>query len=468
MAAYFLAIDIGASSGRHILGSYEDGKIKFEEIYRFSNGLSEIKGHLCWNEQYLFQQILTGMKKCHELGKIPTSLGIDTWGVDFLLLNSEGETIGDFVSYRDSRTAHMPKYVENVISHQKLYERTGIQSQSYNTIYQLMALKENMPWILEEADSMLMTPDYFNYRLTGKKQQEYTMATTTQLLDITTGDWDWDLIRDLGLPEKIFQPVKRAGSLLGSLTKEIQEAVGYDCKVIMSASHDTASAVAAVPSLEEDTLYISSGTWSLMGVESTTAMNSEACMKAGLSNEGGYNSKYTVLKNIMGLWMIQSVKKEIGEDKSFGEICEMASKESITSIVDCNHDMFLAPKSMVAAIQEYCTSTEQEVPFTLASVAAVIYNSLAKYYATTKQQIEQLTQKKYDRIYIIGGGSQADYLNRLTSRYAECEICAGPTEATAIGNILIQMISCKELENLLEARKAVMRSFEPVIYIREA
>lgn len=461
MTTYYLAIDIGASSGRHILGWLKDGKIQLEEIYRFKNGVQEKNGHLCWNSEYLFQQILTGMKRCKEMNKIPQVVGIDTWGVDFRLLNSEGKELGDFISYRDQRTTHMPEQVQKLVSQRELYETTGIQTQSYNTIYQLMAIKKTQPELLEQADCMLMTPDYLNYLLTGEKQQEYTMATTTQLLNLHTGEWDWELIRTLGLPEHIFLPLKRPGTVLGKLTDIIQKEVGYQCDVVMSASHDTASAVVAVPCLEEKMLYISSGTWSLMGVETTSPMCGVDSMNAGLSNEGGYDFHYTVLKNIMGLWMIQSVKRELGENISFGEICEMASKETITSIVDCEHEMFLSPVSMVTAIRDYCASTRQEAPDTLSEIAAVIYNSLAKDYARTKEQIEQLTGCTYDKIYIVGGGCQAEYLNQLTCKYTGCDIYAGPVEATAIGNLLVQMMARSEIMDLTAAREVVVQSFQP-------
>ena len=463
MANYFLAIDIGASCGRHILGTLVDGKIEFEEVYRFQNGIREINGHLCWDADYLLEQLVTGMKRCKELHKIPISVGIDTWGVDFILLDQDGNQLGDFVSYRDHRTDDMKERVEQLISKEAYYERTGIQSQGYNTIYQLMSLKETTPNLLQQADCMLMTPDYFNYRLTGLKQQEYTMATTTQLLNVDTNDWDYELIQMLGLPKEIFLPIKRPGTILGTLSTEMIERIGYNCQVVMSASHDTASAIVSIPCLDEKALYISSGTWSLMGVELKDALCSLESMNTGFTNEGGYDYKNTYLKNIMGLWMIQSVQKEIGQEKSFGEICEMASKESIPSVVDCNHDMFLSPDSMVKAIQTYCQNTSQQVPESLAEVAAVIYHSLARCYAETKIEIEQLLQTEFDRIYIIGGGSQANYLNQLTSKYANSEICAGPVEATAIGNILIQMIEQQELSNLKAARSAVMNSFEPTM-----
>lgn len=464
MASYYLAVDIGASSGRHILGSLENGKIHLEEIYRFENGMQEKNGHLCWDFEYLFSEILNGMKKCKELGKVPESVGVDTWGVDFVLVDEAGNRIGDSVGYRDHRTDHIRERLEAVISQEEVYERTGIQFQPYNTLNQLVALSEEKPEELQQAHAMLMTPDYFNYRFTGKMRQEYTIATTTQLVNLKTGNWDYDLIKKLGLPGKIFLPIEKTGTLAGELSEKIAAEVGFGCKVVMVASHDTASAVMAVPSLEEKALYISSGTWSLMGCESSTSNNSPESMKAGFTNEGGYDFRYRYLKNIMGLWMIQSVRKEIGKGKSYGEICKEASQVKIASLVDCNDERFFSPESMVTAIQDYCRNTKQQVPVTLPELASVIYNSLAKYYGETKQQIETLTGKKFDRIYIIGGGSQAEYLNQLTAQYAKCEISAGPAEATAIGNLMAQMIFDTKFRDLNEARKSVVESFKPQIY----
>lgn len=464
MAAYYLAVDIGASSGRHILGSVENGRMQLEEVYRFENGMHEKDGHLCWNADYLFAEIKNGMKRCAQLGKVPESMGIDTWGVDFALVDAHGTQLGDSVGYRDHRTDGIRGKLDPIIGQEELYGRTGIQFQPYNTLNQLLALKEESPKLLAMADAMLMTPDYFNYRLTGVKKQEYTIASTSQLLDLASGDWDRALIERLGLPDGMFLPVEMPGTLLGALLPEIEAEVGFSCKVVLIASHDTASAVMAVPSLSDKALYISSGTWSLMGCESSESANGSDSMEAGFTNEGGYGGRYRYLKNIMGLWMIQSVRKEIAPNRSFGEICEAASREKITSLVDCNDECFLSPESMVVAVQEYCRNTKQQVPVTLPELASVIYNSLAVCYAKTKTQIERLTGLQFDRIYIIGGGSQAKYLNELTAKYAKCEVQAGPTEATAIGNLMAQMIRGGIFEDLNEARKSVMESFDMVLY----
>ena len=464
MGKYFLAIDIGASSGRHILGSLKDGKIILEEVYRFWNGMDNEDGTLCWNVERLFDEIIAGMKKCREIGKIPESVGIDTWGVDYVLLDKDGNMLGKAVGYRDHRTDGMDQEVYKIISEEKLYARTGIQKAIYNTIYQLMALKKQHPDHIEKATAMLMIPDYFHYRLCGSMVQEYSEATTSQLVDSVTRDWDYELIEMLGFRKEMFQKIQMPGTAIGSLTDEVKELVGYDCQVVLPPTHDTASAVMAIPSNEEDTCYISSGTWSLMGVERTEPDCSKASEKANFTNEGGYNGKITYLTNIMGLWMIQSVRGQLAPDLSYGELCEQASRETIDTIVDCQDDSFLSPDDMTAAIQDYCRKTNQTVPETLPELASVIYNSLAKCYAEKLKEIEKLTGKKYDRIHIIGGGSNAVYLNELTAKYTGIPVHAGPGEATAIGNILTQMIQDGIFENLVQARACVAESFEIKIY----
>ncbi len=464
MGKYYLAIDIGASSGRHILAHKEDGKIVLEEVYRFPNGMVDNNGELVWEADRLFVEIKNGMKKCKELGKIPVSVGIDTWAVDFVLLDEKGERMGNATAYRDGRTRGMDEKVYEIINEDDLYARTGIQKQIFNTIYQLMAVKEKEPERLFGAKKLLLIPDYFNYLLTGKAVTEYTNATTMQLVSPETKDWDFDLIEKLGYPKEIFMEIHMPGSELGSLTKEMQEEIGYDCKVVLPATHDTGSAVMAVPSNKEAALYISSGTWSLMGTELSGANCSKESKACNLTNEGGYDYRFRYLKNIMGLWMIQSVKKEIGGELGFGEICDMASKSSITSIVDCNDDRFLAPANMTKEVQAACAESGQQVPEEIAEVAAVIYNSLAQCYKEAVTEIEKMTGLSYDSIHIVGGGANADYLNRLTANATGRCVYAGPTEATAIGNIAAQMIAGGELENLRDARSCIYDSFEIQVY----
>lgn len=357
MGQYFLAVDIGAFSGRHILGKAEDGKIALEEIYRFPNGMKNLDGTLCWDVEELWGHMVQGLKECGRLGKIPAAMGIDTWAVDYVLLDGEDKVTGKTVGYRDGRTQGMDEEVGRLISPEELYGRTGIQKQIFNTIYQFMAVKKENPEYLEQAQTMLMIPDYLHYRLTGNKCQEYTNATTTQLVSPETKAWDYDLIERLGYPKKWFGDLSMPGTLVGELSEAVEKEVGFSCQVVLPGTHDTASAVAAVPSNEEDVLYISSGTWSLMGTERLEADCSETSREHNFTNEGGYAYRFRYLKNIMGLWMIQSVKKELaraGEDYSFAQLCQMAEEESIKSLVDCNDDCFLAPDSMIQAVKDFC------------------------------------------------------------------------------------------------------------------
>ncbi|MCC8140538.1 MAG: rhamnulokinase [Lachnospiraceae bacterium] len=464
MQKYFLAVDIGASSGRHILGSLENGKIVLEEVYRFWNGMEKIDGSLCWDVERLFREIVTGMKKCAEIGKIPESVGVDTWGVDFVLLDEKDQILGKTVGYRDHRTDGMDEEVYKIISEEELYGRTGIQKAIYNTIYQLMAVKKQTPELMDQAAAMLMMPDYFHFRLCGNKVQEYSEATSSQLLDPEARDWDYELIERLGYNKKMFQKIHMPGSVVGTLTEEVQKLVGYSCEVIVPPTHDTASAVMAIPTNEADVCYISSGTWSLMGVERAEPDCSKASMKANFTNEGGYNGRITYLTNIMGLWMIQSVRGELAPEMSYGELCSLAAKETIQTTVECQDDSFLSPDSMVEAIKAYCRKRGQVVPESLGELAAVVYNSLAKCYAEKLQEIEKLTGKTYDRIHIIGGGSNAGYLNELTAKFTGVPVYAGPGEATAIGSILAQMIEKGVFEDLAQARACVAQSFDIQIY----
>ncbi len=464
MNHYYLAIDIGASSGRHMLGYIEDGRLKLKEIYRFPNEMVKKDNRLCWDLERLFTEILNGMKKCCHLGKIPQSVGIDTWGVDFVLLDKEDRILGNAVAYRDDRTLSMDKKVAGYISEEKLYERTGIQKQQFNTIYQLMAVKEEQPDHLAQAEAFLMIPDYFHYLLTGKKSNEYSNVTTTQLVSPATKNWDWELIERLGYPGKIFGKIALPGTKLGGLRAEIKKEVGFDCKVILPASHDTASAVMAVPGKSKDILYISSGTWSLLGTELSEAACSEKSRIHNFTNEGGYDYRFRYLKNIMGLWMIQSIKKEIGQDWSYKDICAAAEKERIPSTVDCNQSRFLAPASMVNEVKEACKESGQQVPDSLEETASVVYQSLAESYGKAVCELEEIIGKSYGSIHIVGGGANAEYLNKMTAKACGKKVLAGPMEATAIGNLLAQLISEGELAGIKEGRDCVFNSFSIQCY----
>jgi rhamnulokinase len=462
MKKYFLAIDFGASSGRHILGSINDGRLELEEIYRFENGMEEKNGHLCWNFQTLFHEVIEGLKKCSELGKIPSSIGIDTWGVDFVLLDEKDKLLGDNVAYRDSRTQGMDKKLFEKISERDLYKRTGIANQTFNTIYQLMAIKEQEPENLKKARAFLMTPAYFTFLLTGEKLNEYTLATTGQIINPKTRSWDYELLQSIGIPTEMFGRLVMPGTLVGDLLPEIQRQVGFNCKVVLPACHDTASAVAAVPASEDDFVYISSGTWSLMGTELMEPSLTEESRNMGFTNEGGYEGRYRYLKNIMGLWMIQCVKKELksqGQDYSFGELCTMAEQEdSFPSRVDVDDSRFLAPKSMIKALKDYCAEDNQPIPEKPGQLAAVVYKSLAESYGRAIANIEKSTGKTYDCIYIVGGGCKAEYLNKLTAGATGKRISSGPSEATAMGNLMVQMISLGEISSLKEARQISART----------
>ena len=456
---YYLAIDIGASSGRHILGRMENGKIRCQEIHRFPNGLTERDGYLCWDVDRLFEEILAGMKKCATLCKIPVSVGIDTWGLDYVLLDSDDKRIGHAVGYRDSRTDGVDRSVYNRVPKSELYARTGIQKLSFNTIFQLKADDR-----LGRAEKLLLIPDYLHYLLCGVSRTEYTNATTTGLVNAQAKDWDWDVIDRCGYPRRIFLPIVIPGTTLGGLLPEIAARVGYDCKVVLPATHDTGSAVAAVPSTAEDILYISSGTWSLMGVERAAPDCTPESAADNFTNEGGVDYRFRYLKNIMGLWMIQCVKAELNDIYSFARLCEMAAEARISSIVDCNHSRFLAPESMIAELQAACKESGQPVPTTPGQLAAVIYNSLAKCYADTARDLETRTGKTYDWIHIVGGGSNAVWLNELTAKVTGKTVLAGPGEATAIGNIGAQMIQAGVFPDLKAFRKSVETSFDVKTY----
>lgn len=462
---YHLGVDIGASSGRHIIGWVENGVMKYEEIYRFYNGLDDIDGTLCWDTKRLFKEIKAGMKKCAEIGKIPTTMAIDTWGVDFVLLDKEGKIVGNSVGYRDSRTEGYVEKSFEVMSKRKLYDITGLGTNTFNTLFQLVSLKDNHPEQLAEAEDFLMIPDYFVYLLTGNKFNEYTNASTTELIDVKTNTWSEEILDTFGIKKSIFRELSQPGTVAGKLLPEIKAEIGYDLDVVLAASHDTASAVMAVPSNDEDVMYISSGTWSLMGIESMVPQLADICMEHSFTNEGGYNYRYRVLKNIMGLWMIQNVKKELDDKYSFAELCDMASQNAdFPSIVDAVDNRFLAPKNMTEEIKAYCRDTNQQVPETVGQLTAVIYNSLAKCYADCANEIEQFTGKKYAAINIIGGGSNADYLNRITAKTSGRTVLAGPSEATAIGNLMAQMLSVGTFKDLTEARDCVIKSFDIKVY----
>ena len=473
---YYLAIDIGASSGRHILGHAEDGHIILEEVYRFENRQVRRDGHDCWDMENLWNGILGGLKQCRAAGKIPETVGIDTWAVDFVLLDENDGVIGDAVAYRDSRTEGMKELVNAVIPADELYARTGIQYQPFNTIYQLMALKREHPEQLDKAKWLLMIPEYFNFKLTGVKQNEYTNATSTNLVNAEGKYWDREIISRLALPNEIFHDLAMPGTVLGHLLPEIQAEVGFDTTVILPATHDTGSAFLAVPAKDDNAVYLSSGTWSLLGVENEKPITTPESQAQNFTNEGGAWYRYRYLKNIMGLWMIQSIRRELngiayvqGKENrsvsrkqwSFPDLISAAQAEAnFPSVVDVNKDCFLSPDSMIRAIKEECTLTGQRVPQTVGEIMQCVYSSLALCYRDAIRSLEALTGKHYTSINIVGGGCQDGYLNQRTAQATGLPVYAGPVEGTAIGNLIVQMIHAGEFENLQAARDAIRASFE--------
>ena len=435
----------------------EDGQLVLTEVHRFPNKMTKKNGRLIWDINFLFNEILAGLKKCAEIEKHPVSIGIDTWGVDFVLLDKNMEMIGPAVAYRDSRTDGMFEEVARLVPDEILYAQTGIQKMIFNTVYQLMAVKKQSPEMLTQTYKLLFLPDYLHYLLSGEAQTEYTVASTSGLINAQNRNWDEEIIAACGYPRHIFGEIVPPGTVIGKLTTDIQHKAGFNCKVIMPASHDTASAVMAVPANTEQPLYISSGTWSLMGVERPTPDCSPAGQAANFTNEGGYGYRYRYLKNIMGLWMIQCVKKELGDKYSYAQLCEMAEESSIQSVIAVNDSRFLAPGSMIQTIQDTCTETGQTMPQTPGELAAVIYNSLAICYRDTVRELETLTGRTYNSIYIVGGGSNAEYLNELTAKHTGKTVHAGPSEATAIGNIAAQMIAQGSFADLQEARACIRK-----------
>ncbi len=476
MDRYYLAIDIGASSGRHILGSVRDGHICLEEIYRFENRQVHRNGHDCWDMDGLWKGIIRGLQVCREKGKIPETIGIDTWAVDYVLLDGRDRMLGDAVAYRDSRTLGMEKLADSLIPRRELYARTGIQYLNFNTVYQLLAQKQEHPEQLEQAESLLMIPDYFNFLLTGVKKQEYTNATTTSLVNAEAKTWDMEIIRRLGLPEKLFGELSVPGTLVGELTPEIQALTGFNARVILPATHDTGSAFLAVPAVDEHAVYLSSGTWSLLGVENEVPITSEESWRQNFTNEGGAWYRYRYLKNIMGLWMIQSIRRELNGDAyvegrvsryagdrkySFPDLIEEARGASeFSSVVDANDSCFLAPESMIDAVKNSCRESGQPVPETVGEIMQCVYLSLARCYRDAIRDLTKLTGRTCTSINIVGGGCQDMYLNQLTASAAGLPVYAGPVEGTAIGNIAVQLIAAGEFSSLQETRDAVRADFD--------
>ncbi|MCR5002038.1 MAG: rhamnulokinase [Lachnospiraceae bacterium] len=459
MREYYLAVDIGASGGRHVLGYEKKGQLVTEEIYRFDNYMDEVGNRRIWNVDRLFREIVIGMKKCNNAIGTIRSMAIDTWGVDYVLLDDEGRALFPAYAYRDLRTENTRKRVEGIISRDELYERTGIQDQPFNTLYQLIEHKESDSEIYNRASHMVLIPDYLTYLLTGDIHTEYTNATTTGLVSIKTGDWDYELIDRLQLKRSLFSDIVKPGTCAGRLKEEIVKEVGFDTLVMRTASHDTASAVVAVPTVSDKFVYISSGTWSLMGTELDTPIICPEAGKCNYTNEGGVQNTYRFLKNIFGMWFIQCLKHEYDDEYSYSRMAEMA--KTVTRPVeslDVNDPRFLSPKSVKEVIDTVCEECGMEKPANIGEYASVIFQSLADYYLKTLNEMERLTGVKYDAIHVIGGGSQVEFLDMLMAMRSKRKVYAGPVEATAIGNIIVQMIADGIFSDVAQARKVLKES----------
>ena len=451
--SYCLAIDIGASSGRHILGSYTGGKLVCEEIYRFENGFVEQNGTFVWDTNELANNVIAGIAKCKELGKIPDTVAIDTWGVDYVLLDKDLKEIYPAVAYRDSRTDKSIPEVEKIISFEDLYKITGTQKLVYNTVYQLYC--DKMTGKLENAEHFLMIPDYLNFRLTGVVKNEYTNASTTALLNAEQKNWDEGLLDMLGIKKSIFKTPELPGTVVGNFTEEIKNKVGFDSTVILSPSHDTASAVAACP-VDDKSVYISSGTWSIVGTENLNAVTTPEALAANFSNEGGIDYRYRFLKNIMGMWLFQNIRRELDKKYTYDEMMEMAMASNYKKLIDPTDNAFLAPKSMLTAIRTYLGEPNLEIGDVLSSV----YHSLATSYDKVVKEIESVSGKTVDRVSIVGGGCRDRYLNKLTREYTGKTVTAGPVEATATGNLMSQLIYLDKDLDLAKARQMIINSFD--------
>ncbi len=431
---YYLAIDIGASSGRHIVGYMKDGELVTEELYRFPNGMDTLDGHLVWDTDRLFREVKTGIAECiKKFGKLE-SLSIDTWGVDYVLMKGDVEVKPTY-AYRDSRVEEPIKEVHSIIPFEKLYDRTGIQFNMFNTVYQLYA--DKLAGRLEGVTDFLMIPEYLMYKLTGVKKKEFTNTTTTGLVNADTLKFDDEIWQTLGFPEAIKGEISAPGTFVGRLTPEVEAEVGGNLDVVLCATHDTGSAVEAID-MSTDAPYVSSGTWSLLGVKTEKAITDANSRESGYSNEGGvgYN-RYQ--KNITGMWIIQSLRAEMCPDTSYGDIADMASKSKFAEIFNVNDDAFMAPKSMKDAIAKYLSDRGKPAPTEMADYFNSAYVSLADGYREAIEDLERNTGKRYTEMYIVGGGAKNGYLNDLSERYTGKKVVALPIEATAIGNLKVQM-----------------------------
>ena len=471
-----LAIDLGASSGRGIIGEFDGKKLSLRENHRFSNDPVIVGDSFMWDILRIFFELKNSLRKCaNSDDKDIKTIGIDTWGVDFGLLDKTGRLIENPYHYRDKRTDNINIEAYKRIPKDKLYNITGLQYLQFNTIFQLLALSMHRPHIFDAAETLLMTPDLLNYFLTGVKKTEYTIASTSALLDAKKRTWDKELFAPMGIPEKLFTEIVRPGNILGGLSKEVLEDAGdmhgallSNALVVNVAGHDTGSAIAAVPAKNENFVYISSGTWSLMGTEAKEPIINEKSAFYDFTNEGGVNGTIRVLKNVAGLWLEQESIRQWereGEKTTFGELSEMARQsEPFKSLINVDSPEFVSPGNMPERIRGFCGKTGQYVPQTKGEIVRCIFDSLALTYKRTLTQINELQGAKAPYIHIVGGGTKESVLCQFTADACGIPVYAGPVEATAIGNIAVQMMSQKEISSLREAREIIADSFEVVRY----
>ena len=468
MSKVYLAADFGGGSGRVIAGWLEDGKLTMEEIHRFGNRQVRLGDHVYWDFPALFEDMKAGLKKAASKGYEVESIGVDTWGVDFGLIDRDGQLLGNPVCYRDARTAGMTEKLFETLNPTEHYATTGIQVMEINTLAQLLSIKGTAQ--LEAAEHLLFMPDLFSYFLTGKATNEYCIASTSELLDAKRREWSWETIEALGLPKRIFGDIVMPGTVRGELRKDIAEETGLkDVKVIAVGSHDTASAVAAVPAIEGDgpVAFLSSGTWSLLGIELPEPILTEEARQAEFTNEGGVGGRIRFLQNITGLWILQRLMaewKERGEEQTFGELLPAAAQASISSIIPVADAAFTNPPSMEKAISDYCRQSSQPVPQTKGEFVRCLFQSLAKKYKDAIEGVNGLLPESLKRLHIIGGGSQNGLLNQFTADALGIPVWAGPVEATAMGNILVQAMAAGEVADLAELREVVRRSVTPKVF----
>jgi rhamnulokinase len=462
-----IAIDLGAGSGRVIRGVFGDGRLRLGELHRFANGPRRMAGHLRWDIGRIFDGICRGLGKAARTGDRPSSIGVDGWGVDYVLLDGNLDLLEMPVAYRDARTAGMMERFEERMGKEELYSRTGIQFLRFNTLYQLMAQAEQAPDDLRKARHFLMVPDYVNFLLTGKLCTEFTNATTTQMLNIGTGDWDREILRAVPVDPDIFQTPVPPGTIIGELAPSIRKRTGLGrIPVIAPATHDTGSAVASVPAGGMDWAFISSGTWSLVGAETRSPVLSKRAMEGNFTNEGGAFGAYRFLKNIMGLWLVSGLGRSLPGRRSPAALEAMAKKAGpFGRFIDADDPRFFSPRSMKGAFDDHFRATGQKAPRSPGGYARCALEGLALSYRETLEDLRRTTGLKPGRVHIIGGGCQNRLLDRMTADATGLKVLAGPVEGTAIGNMLVQAIALGELRGLKEARELVRSSFNIEEYI---